>query len=32
MIAVDEISEQFDPGGDGEASFPRAGGWILPQR
>jgi hypothetical protein len=26
------ISEQFDPGGTGAGSFPRAAGWILPQR
>lgn len=26
------ISEQFDPGGEGPAPFPRVSGWILPQR
>jgi hypothetical protein len=32
VIAFDSISEQFDPGGRGEARFPRVAGWILPQR
>lgn len=32
VVAIDSISEQFDPGGTGEGSFPRVSGWILPQR
>lgn len=28
----DRISEQFDPGGDGEGRFPRVDGWMLPAR
>jgi hypothetical protein len=32
VIAFDRISAQFDPGGSGEADFPRVAGWVLPQR
>ncbi len=32
VVAFDNISEQFDPGGTGVAAFPRVSGWILPQR
>lgn len=32
VIAFDRISEQFEPGGAGPASFPSVSGWILPQR
>jgi hypothetical protein len=32
VIAIDAISAQFDPGGNGDAAFPRVAGWILPQR
>lgn len=32
VIAIDHISEQFDPGASGKAGFPRAAGWILPPR
>jgi WD40-like Beta Propeller Repeat len=32
VIAVDDISSQFDPGGMGEGGFPRVSGWLLPQR
>jgi hypothetical protein len=32
VVAFDRISEQFDPGGDGAARFPRVAGWILPRR
>lgn len=32
VVAFDQISEQFDPGGDGGGRFPRVSGWILPQR
>jgi hypothetical protein len=32
VIAVGHISEQFDPGGSGDGSFPRVSGWILPER
>ena len=32
LIAIDRISEQFDPGDGNEADFPRPVGWILPQR
>jgi hypothetical protein len=32
VVAFDQISEQFDPGGDGGGKFPRVSGWILPQR
>jgi hypothetical protein len=30
VVAFDRISEQFDPGGDGEGRFPRVDGWALP--
>jgi hypothetical protein len=30
VVAFDRISEQFDPGGNGHAAFPRVDGWILP--
>lgn len=32
VVAFDRISEQFDPGGDGDGAFPQVAGWILPQR
>jgi hypothetical protein len=32
VIAINHISGQFDPGGSGDAGFPRVSGWILPQR
>ncbi len=32
VVAIDSITEQFDPGGTGAESFPRVSGWILPQR
>jgi hypothetical protein len=32
VVAIDRISEQFDPGGTGAGSFPRVAGWILPER
>lgn len=32
VVAFDRISEQFDPGAAGEATFPRVSGWTLPQR
>jgi hypothetical protein len=32
VVAFDRISEQFDPGGDGEGRIPRVAGWILPER
>lgn len=32
VIAVDGISEDFDPGGGGPGRFPRATAWILPRR
>lgn len=32
VIAFDRISEQFDPGGSGEGTFPRVSGWVLPER
>ena len=32
VVAFDRISEQFDPGGEGPAPFPRVAGWILPER
>jgi hypothetical protein len=32
VVAFDQISEQFDPGGAGTASFPSIAGWVLPQR
>lgn len=32
IVAIDSISEQFDPGATGPAGFPRVGGWIHPQR
>jgi hypothetical protein len=32
LIAVDDISEQFDPGGSGQGEFPTPSGWILPER
>ncbi len=32
VIAIDRISEQFDPGAGHNAGFPRPVGWILPQR
>ena len=32
LVAIDELSDQFHPGDSGEAEFPRAEGWILPQR
>ena len=32
VIAFDRISEQFDPGDNGDAGFPQVAGWILPQR
>jgi hypothetical protein len=28
----DRISEQFDPGGDGDGHFPAVAGWVLPER
>jgi hypothetical protein len=31
-VAIDRISEQFDPGDTGAGGFPRVSGWILPQR
>lgn len=31
LVAFDEVSSQFDPGGDADR-FPRVEGWILPQR
>jgi dipeptidyl aminopeptidase/acylaminoacyl peptidase len=31
-VAIDRISEQFDPGGNGGTAFPRVSGWILPER
>jgi hypothetical protein len=32
VVAIDRISEQFDPGATGHGGFPRAAGWILPER
>jgi WD40-like Beta Propeller Repeat len=32
LVAIDGISEQFDPGDTGEAGFARVAGWILPER
>ena len=32
VIAIDRVSEQFDPGDTGAGAFPRVSGWILPQR
>jgi hypothetical protein len=32
LVAIDRISEQFDPGGNGGVRFPRVAGWIQPQR
>ncbi|HYU60449.1 MAG TPA: hypothetical protein VEK39_06805 [Solirubrobacterales bacterium] len=32
VVPFDDISDQFDPGGTGEAGFPRVAGWVLPQR
>jgi hypothetical protein len=32
LVAIDEISRQFDPGDGGTASFPSVSGWVLPQR
>jgi hypothetical protein len=32
LIAIDDISRQFDPGDSGDIEFPRVSGWILPQR
>ena len=32
IVAIDDISAQFDPGDSGERSFPRVSGWILPER
>jgi hypothetical protein len=31
-IAISQISEEFDPGPGGGASFPRVSGWVLPDR
>lgn len=30
VISFGRISEQFDPGGDGQGAFPRVTGWTLP--
>ena len=32
LVAIDRISAQFDPGGDGSGRLPRPLGWILPER
>jgi hypothetical protein len=32
VLAVDRVSEQFDPGGIGNPEFPRVSGWVLPAR
>jgi WD40-like Beta Propeller Repeat len=32
VVAFDRISEEFDPGATGPSAFPRASGWILPER
>ena len=32
IVAIDNISAEFDPGGDGSGPFPRPLGWILPER
>jgi hypothetical protein len=32
VVAIDNISDQFDPGGNGKGGFPHVSGWILPQR
>jgi hypothetical protein len=33
VVAIDRISQEFDPGGSGEAArFPRPGEWIMPLR
>jgi hypothetical protein len=32
VVAIDDISEQFDPGDTGAAAFPRVAGWIPPER
>jgi hypothetical protein len=32
LVAIDEISRQFDPGDGGGGSFPSVSGWVLPQR
>lgn len=32
VVAIDDISEQFDPGDTGATVFPRVAGWILPER
>lgn len=32
VVAFDHISEQFDPGAEGPATFPQVSGWILPER
>ena len=31
-LPIDNIREQFDPGGSGGGRFPRVAGWTLPQR
>jgi hypothetical protein len=32
LIAIDDISRQFEPGGAATAAFPQVEGWVLPQR
>jgi hypothetical protein len=32
VVPFGRISEQFNPGGNGPAPFPRVSGWILPER
>lgn len=32
LVAFDDVSAQFDPGGSGNDAFPRVSGWVLPQR